>query len=359
MPTLADLGWSDVFAGHFGPHRTEGCSAARVTLEQKHLYVVATEPHGEIPAVVTGKLLHEAASRDSLPVVGDWVAVRVIGEEEPQAVIQAVLPRVSKFSRLAPGRSGGEQPVAANIDLAFLLTGLDGNYNPRRIERLLLQTRESNARPVVLLTKADLRPDVQGCVDEVRGVSGDAPVHALSTLTGLGLSALSTYLQPGVTIALLGSSGVGKSTLLNHLLGKDVMRTQEVRSGDSHGRHTTSHRQLFLLPSGAALIDTPGMRELQLWAGEDGLEQGFPEIEALARGCRFADCRHGQEPGCAVREALATGELDAARFANYQKMQRELQHLAAKTDRLEEQALKRKSKEIPKAAKALHKLRGR
>lgn len=310
--------------------------------------------------MVTGKLLHDALSRESLPAVGDWVVVGITGTGEPQATIHAVLPRVSKLSRQAAGRRCGEQTIAANIDIAFLLTGLDGNYNPRRIERHLLQTRKSNARPVVLLTKADLRSDVASCLGEVAAVAGGAPVHAISTLTGAGLSALSPYLQPGTTIALLGSSGVGKSTLLNHLLGNEVMRTQTVRSDDSsRGRHTTSHRQLFLLPSGAALIDTPGMRELQLWGDEGGLPDTFPEIEALSLRCRFADCQHREEPDCAVRAALEAGDLQPGRFENYQKMQCELQHLAAKTDRLEEQALKRKSKEIPKAAKALQKLRGR
>jgi ribosome biogenesis GTPase / thiamine phosphate phosphatase len=359
MSMFVNLGWNETFAGPFEPYRDDHFVPARVTLEQKHLYVVATEMHGEIPAVVTGKLLHEATSRDDLPVVGDWVVVRVADTEEPQAAIHAVLPRVSKLSRQAAGSSGVQQPVAANMDLVFLLTGLDGNYNVRRIERQLLQTRESNARPVVILTKADLLPDLSAYLAEVAAVAGEAPVHAISTLTGAGLEALSQYLQPGVTVALLGSSGVGKSTLLNHLLGQEVMRTQAVRADDSRGRHTTSHRQLFLLSSGAALIDTPGVRELQLWAKEEGLGETFPEIEALALQCRFGDCQHGKEPQCAVQAALKTGELDANRFANYQKMQRELRHLAAKTDRLEEQALKRKSKEIPKAAKALHKLRGR
>lgn len=358
MSTFTNLGWNDTFARDFEPYRAEGFAPGRVTLEQKHRYVVATEAAGEIPAVVTGKLLRDSA-RASLPVVGDWVVARLVGTDEPQATIHAVLPRLSQFSRQAPGKGGVEQPVAANIDVAFLLTGLDANYNLRRIERQLLQTRQSHVRPVVLLTKADLCADVDACVGEVEAVAGDAPVHALSTHTGAGLAALDSYLQPGLTVALLGSSGVGKSTLLNQLLGHAVMRTQEVRADDSRGRHTTSHRQLFLLDSGAALIDTPGMRELQLWGDVDGLPGTFPEIEALARHCRFADCQHEEEPGCAVLAAVQSGDLDAGRLVNYHKLQRELQHLAAKTDRLEEQDLKRKSKEIPKAAKALQKLRGR
>lgn len=355
----ANLGWNDEFARHSEAYRREGHAAGRVTLEGRNAYVVATEAQGEIPAVVTGKMMHGAFSRENLPVVGDWVAVSVIGAERPQATIHAVLPRTSLFSRKTAGKGGGEQPVAANIDIAFLLTGLDGNYNPRRIERYLVQTRESGVRPVVLLTKADVCPDVYACLGEVAAVAGGACVHAISTLTGVGLTEIWHYLQPGVTVALLGSSGVGKSTLLNYMLGGEVMRTQAVRADDSRGRHTTSHRQLFLLPSGASLIDTPGMRELQLWGAEDGLSGTFPEIEALAHRCRFDDCQHEAEPGCAVQAALEAGELDHGRFANHRRMQRELQHLAAKSDRVEEQAITRKWKQIRKDAKELNKQRGK
>lgn len=356
---FANLGWNDEFVHHFTAYRQEGYAAGRITLEGKNLYIVATEAQGEIPAVMTGKMMYGACTREDLPVVGDWVAVSVIGAERPQAIIHAVLPRRSKFSRKMAGREGGEQPVAANIDIAFLLTGLDGDYNLRRIERYLLQTRESGARPVVLLTKADICPDVNVCLGEVAAVAGGAPVYAISTLTGVGLAEITQYLQPGVTVALLGSSGVGKSTLLNYVLGNEVMRTQSVRADDSRGRHTTSHRQLFMLPAGASLIDTPGMRELQLWGAADGLLNTFPEIETLAHRCRFADCRHEVEPGCAVQLALETGELDQSRFANYRKMQRELQHIAAKTDWQEEQVITRKWKQIHKDAKALKKQRGR
>lgn len=356
---LTDLGWNDVFETHFAPYRREGYCAGRIILESKNLYTVATDAHGEIPAIVTGKMSYAALTREDLPVVGDWVVIRIVGTTEPQAAIHAILPRASIFSRKAAGRGGSEQPVAANIDIAFLLTGLDGNYNLRRIERYLLQTRESGVQPVVLLTKADICSEVTASLAEVADISGGAPVHAISTHAGIGLAELTPYLQPGITVALLGSSGVGKSTLLNRLLGDTVMRTQAVRVEDSRGRHTTSHRQLFLLSTGAALIDTPGMRELQLWGDEDGLRDTFLEIESLAHRCRFTDCRHDEEPGCAIRTAVETGDLDPGRFANYRKMQRELQHLAAKTDWTEEQAIKRKWKQIHKAAKRLFKERGR
>ena len=355
----ASLGWNDEFARHFAAYQSEGHVAGRVTMEARNKFIVATEAHGEVAAAVTGRMKHNAVTRGDLPVVGDWVAVSITGGETPKATIQAVLPRKSKFSRKTPGESGGEQPVAANIDFAFLLTGLDGNYNVRRIERYLLQMHGSGARPVVLLTKADICPDVDARLAEVAAVAGGASVHAISTLTGVGLAELAQYLRPGVTVALLGSSGVGKSTLLNHLLGNEAMRTQSVRLEDSRGRHTTSHRQLFLLPSGASLIDTPGMRELQLWGVEEGLEGAFPEIETIALGCRFTDCHHETEPGCAVQVAMQTGELDRDRFANYQKMQLELQHLAAKTDRLAEEAIARKWKQISKYGKTLQKKGGR
>lgn len=356
---MTELGWSETLARHFAPYRAEGYAAGRITLEQKNLFVAATDEYGEIPAVVTGRLQYEALTRADLPVVGDWVALRIPASTTPQAAIHAVLPRVSLFSRTAAGNSGDRQPVAANIDLAFLLTGLDGNFNLRRIERYLLQARESRATPVLVLTKADLCRDVDACLSAVAAVAGDAPVHAISTHTSSGLAALTSHLQPGITVALLGSSGVGKSTLLNTLLGTEVMRTRAVRVTDSRGRHTTSHRQLFLLPSGAALIDTPGMRELRLWADEDGLPETFPEIEALAGGCRFPDCRHDAEPGCAVLAALASGALDPGRLDSYRKMQRELHFLAAKTNWQEEQQIARKWKQISKAAKQLKKERGR
>lgn len=352
-----NLGWSEVFAHQFETYRQADLVAGLITLEHKQLYMVATEAHGEIPAVVTGKLLHGAHARGNLPVVGDWVLMQITGTEAPQATIRAVLPRVSSFSRQAAGRGGGEQVVAANLAIAFLLTGLDGNYNLRRLERLLVQTQASQVRPVVVLTKADLRPNLEPCLREVQAVAGETPVHAISTLTGAGLAELDTYLQPGVTVALIGSSGVGKSTLLNHLVGNEVMRTQTVRATDSRGRHTTSHRQLFLLPSGAALMDTPGMRELQLWGDEAKLPETFPEIDALASECRFTDCRHTGEPGCAVQEALQTGALEAGRYANYQKMQGELQHLAAKTDHAAAQVINGKWKQIRKTARELNKAR--
>lgn len=355
---FTNLGWSDEFARSFEPYRQQGFLAGRLTLEHKQRYAVVTAEHGEIPAVVTGKLLYEASSRESLPVVGDWVVVHVLGAEAPQAIIHQVLPRVSRFSRQAAGRDYAPQPVAANIDLAFLLLGLDGNYNLRRLERLLLLTHESGAQPVVLLTKADLCSQLEACLREVATVANDAPVYALSTLNGQGLSALDEYLRPGRTVALLGSSGVGKSTLLNHLLGQAVMRTQAVREDDSRGRHTTTHRQLFMLPTGACLIDTPGMRELQLWGDEEGLDSAFPEIEALARHCHFADCRHQGEPGCAVQAAVQDGTLGSERLVSYQKLQRELQYLASKTDRAEAEAINRKWKQIRKTARELNKQRG-
>lgn len=257
-------------------------------------------------ARVSGALRHSASD---LPVVGDWV-------EAEDGIIRSILPRRTKFSRRAAGRREQEQTIAANIDVAFVVCGLDGDYNPRRIERYLVLAAESGARAVVVLNKADLR--------EPPGDDFGVPVIATSTVTDVGLEPLLAYVQPGETIVLLGSSGAGKSSILNRLLGGERQRTQEVRTHDSRGRHTTTHRELFVLPCGAYVIDTPGMRELQLWAERSSVEETFEDVRSLAEWCRFSDCRHSGEPGCAIADALACGELEAGRWANYRKLSEEV-----------------------------------
>ncbi|MHB0913431.1 MAG: ribosome small subunit-dependent GTPase A [Armatimonadota bacterium] len=307
---LSDLGWKSNFELQYTP--------ARVSFEGKNGYRLVTRDR-EIPAICTGKLLH-GARRIDLPVTGDWVDVQVLEETPARGLIHAVLPRNSLFLRKEAGGVSDPQPIAANIDLVFITVGLDANYSLRRIERYLSMVWESGAQPVVLLTKADLCDCVEA---RVRDVEAIAPtVHAVSIPAGIGLEAIEAHLTGGTTIALVGSSGVGKSTITNHLLGRDVQQTAGVRKGDSKGRHTTSSRQLFVLPSGGLVIDTPGMRELQLWGSDEGIEETFPDIEELAARCRFADCRHETEPGCAVRRAV-----DPARLGNYKKMLRELEHL--------------------------------
>lgn len=351
---LTDIGWNDSFARSFAIHQGAGLTAGRVSLQHKGLYTILTEA-GELPARPEGAMYYDAGGRGDLPVVGDWVAARVYDENPPKAVIHAVLPRKSIFSRKEPGARTSEQPLAANIDTVLIVIGLDGNFNVRRIERYLALAWESGANPIVVLTKADTCSDVDARLAQAQACAPGVAVHAISVIDGAGLESLAGCLLSGHTIALLGSSGTGKSTLVNHLLGKAVQRIQEVREADSRGRHTTTHRQMFILPSGALVIDTPGMRELQLWSGGDGLDTAFNDIDELAAGCRFADCSHQDEPGCAVKAAIDSGSLDPGRFANYVKMQKELAFLARRQDTSLEQIEKAKWKKIHKSIRDLYK----
>ncbi|MHB9036934.1 MAG: ribosome small subunit-dependent GTPase A [Armatimonadota bacterium] len=351
--SLEDLGYNSVFAECFDRLALEDFSPARVTLEHRGLYTVLTEC-GEMAAVPTGRMYYDA-DEGGLPVVGDWVAARILDETPPKAIIHSILPRKSMFSRKEAGDRVREQPIASNIDTVFIVVGLDNNFSVRRIERYLTLAWESGAEPVVLLTKSDLCEDVEAVLDQSRRSASGAPVHAVSAVCGVGLDLLSGYLAKGRTVALLGSSGVGKSTVINYLLGNETQRVQEVRDADSRGRHTTTHRQLFVLPNGGLVIDTPGMRELQLWNAENGLAETFVEIEELARGCRFTDCRHADEPGCKVVQALNDGTLDPARFANYVKMQNELKYLERKQDVGAVAAERQKWKSIHKQIRNLDK----
>jgi len=287
--------------------------------------VIYTE-HGELRAELAGRLRHG----DEHPAVGDWVAV-ALRPSEGRATIHAVLPRRSAFTRKVAWAETKPQVVAANVDVVFVVCGLDANYNVRRIERYLTLAWESGAQPVVLLTKADLCDDVDPRVYEVESIAFGVPVHAVSAPHGDGLETVRSYVPAGRTAALLGSSGVGKSTLVNALVGEELLATQGLRD-DGRGRHTTSHRQLVPLPEGGLVLDTPGMRELQLWDADEGMQAAFADVDALAAQCRFADCAHREEPGCAVRAALAGGTLDVERFESWGKLQRELERLARKQD---------------------------
>jgi ribosome biogenesis GTPase len=314
---LSELGWDATLSAHFAPWEEAGCLPARVLLEHATGYLVATA-RGELPGVLTGHLRYTTDAPEELPAVGDWVAIR---DHDNLATLHGVLPRRSRILRKAAGRRTQAQVLAANVDTVLLVMGLDGNYNLRRLERARVLAADSGADSVVILTKADLCDDVEARVAAVAAIAGGAPVHAINTPGGDGLDAVRAYLTPGHTLVLLGSSGVGKSTLLNALLGHEAMRTNTVRVTDDHGRHTTTHRQLVRLPGGAMIIDTPGLRELGLWG--DGVDDAFPIIAALAAQCRFADCRHGNEPGCAVRAALDAGTLDPDHLASFDKLRKE------------------------------------
>jgi ribosome biogenesis GTPase len=322
---LHDLGWSSFFASQLSTG-VPG-NPGRVASANHGRFLVWTET-GEIDASVSGLLRKPGAL---WPAVGDWVALR-----SDEAVIDLVLTRKTCVSRKQPEREIREQVLAANIDVLFIVSGLDRDYNPRRIERFLVMANESGARPVVLLNKADLAQvlglDLAEIVASVRQLSPTITVLPISALADNDLDALPAQLAPGQTAALIGSSGVGKSTILNRLLGDERQRTSAVRASDSRGRHTTTTRQLFRMPGGWLLMDLPGLREVQLWTNaeqpQQNLEASFDDIQALAANCRFRDCTHTAEPGCAVLSAV----LDPARLANFQKMQKELAHLERKTN---------------------------
>jgi ribosome biogenesis GTPase / thiamine phosphate phosphatase len=318
---LYDFGWDDGFAAALEPH--DNCIPARVAAQHRGEYDVLTE-RGELRARVAGRLRHEASSGADLPAVGDWVALR-------DETIHAVLPRRSAFQRKVAFHATEAQVLAANIDTVFVVTGLDEDFSARRLERYLTLAWESGATPAVVLTKADLCDDPLAMLLEAEQVAVGVPAHVVSNVTGEGLDELVTYLAPAKTVALLGSSGVGKSSLVNRLFDDEIQATKELAE-DGTGRHTTTARQLFRLPGGAMLVDTPGLREVQLWDADEGIQEAFSDVDELAADCRFNDCAHMREPGCAVQAAIDEGRLPRERLQSYRALQRELKRLAAKQD---------------------------
>jgi ribosome biogenesis GTPase len=329
---LDDYGWNDNFARQFLAFSARGFLPARVIRGEKNYFRVICEA-GELTVRFAGRLRHRAGGRQDLPVVGDWVVVEPQLEQE-RGIIHAILERFSSFARNLPGRRKGkgrerieQQVIAANVERVLIVCGLDQDFSLRRIERYLTLVTAGGAEAVVVLNKADLSTTTEKQCQQVLEVAGEAPVELLCAREQDQVEQLRGYLRPGETLALLGSSGVGKSTIINALLGEDRQKVAEVSRTLGKGRHTTTHRELFLLPTGGILMDNPGMRELHLWGEEEDLAESFADIEALALQCRFSDCGHRSEPGCAVREALNDQQLDPQRLDNYLQLKEELSHL--------------------------------
>lgn len=324
---------------------TTSGAPGRVTLEHKNLYRVVTE-QGEWLCSLSGKYRHQY-SGIQFPCVGDWVMVEQM-PGEARGIIHQVLPRISQFSRKEAGETANIQLIAVNIDFVFLTMSLNNDFNIRRLERYLLAAWDSGANPIIVLTKKDQCSDIEPFLCQVKKIAVGVPVHAVSARTGEGIETLHTHLSGSKTGALLGSSGVGKSSLINALSGSEQMAVQDIREDDSKGRHTTSHREMVLLPEGGLMIDTPGMREFQLGDYSEGIETGFRDVEELTSSCRFRDCVHRDEPGCRVQEALQTGELDPGRYQSYLKLTRELAHMERKSNAAAQKAARAKWKQVTK-----------
>ena len=348
-------GWNSYFEASWRGGDWKNAVPARAIAQQRKFWRVAGD-FGECWAEASGKLRLAAEEGADWPAVGDWVVADLHGEDAT-AVIQEVMPRRSKFVRKSAGKSMKEQVIAANVDTALLVSALDADFNPRRVERYLAQCWESGARPVIVLNKADGCEEARTMAAEMARVAIGTAVCVVSARTGQGFGELEKFLKPGETLVLLGSSGVGKSTIANRLLGQIVQEVQPVRESDSRGRHTTTSREIFMLPQGALLMDTPGLREMQLWDAEDGVAQTFADIDSLAAQCRFGDCRHEGEPGCAVLAAVNEGTLDAGRLESRRKLLREQEFLRRKVDPEAREDWKNRVKTLHREVKRMYESR--
>ena len=355
-PALQDYGWDGFFSDAFDALDATELQPARVTRSAANIFRVRGETYSG-QAVLAGKLRHAAETTADLPTVGDWVGIRC--PQDGDARIEALLPRRSALSRKVAGKRAHEQVVAANVDLVIVMMALDGDFNLRRLERYLTAIWESGAQPLVLLNKTDLCDESAERSGEVEQVAAGVPVLQASCKHGDGVDAVREHIGPGRTAVLVGSSGAGKSTLINRLLGEIVQRTRSVREDDDRGRHTTTHRELFLLPNGGLLIDSPGIRELQVWGGEQSLAQAFDDIEEMAADCRFRDCSHESEAGCAVLAAVEAGGLESRRLENYHTLQKELRYLEMKQSEAAQRAQKKKRRGLHREYKRFVKKRGR
>jgi ribosome biogenesis GTPase len=369
---LKQYGWNDFFAEQFSPFSNDGFSAGRVAIEHKSQYILYTE-FGELTAEISGKMYFNSESKGDFPAVGDWVVIRPFLDEN-KAIIEHVLPRQSKFSRKSAGAKTEEQIAASNVDTVFIMSSLNQDINLRRIERYLTLAWDSEVLPVIILSKADVYNVTRNTVSsspngvrtyktldeviaEVEGISFNSKIHVISASENTGLEQLSQYFAGNKTIAVLGSSGVGKSTLINSLSGRAKMKVSDIGLYKDKGRHTTTHRELILLPSGGLIIDTPGMRELQMWEGSEGVAETFQDIEKFIGLCRFSDCKHDTEPGCAIKSAIESGEIDEDRYNSYLKLQREVSYFERRQNHKAALAEKKKWKKLSADAKKKGKIK--
>jgi ribosome biogenesis GTPase len=343
---IKNLGWNENLEREFSKYK-DLYTVGRIAVEYKHIYKVYLE-EGEALASVSGKMNYGAVSREDYPAVGDWVVIDKVNSIVDRAFIHVILKRKSKFSRKYAGESTDEQIIATNVDIVFICMSLNDNFNLRRLERYIAAAWDSGARPVVVLTKADLCQDIEEKISQVSEVAIGIDVLCVSAVKKIGIENIKSYIKPGVTVAFLGSSGIGKSTIINELIGENIQETQEVSIIESKGKHTTTNRELIELPDGGVVIDTPGMREFHIMDVEESLDNTFEDIENLALKCKFSDCSHTSEPKCAVREAIENGTLSISRYENYLKLKKEAEFIKRKTDKKSEIEYKNYMKSITK-----------